>query len=461
MKWYHVVMNTLIGTNNRQVLKGHKIGLHAVSASHATHNPIDGLVAQAARQGTPFPSFKATVEGLTSLQNIKAISPGTYTIGRIVSRDHEGLQAIETINPADWRQIHARAQGLVDLIADWLALNPGADSYIDCWELCNEPDPPGAAGYLILGKILKKAIEFANDQLPGFDWAILALNSGTPEYDEMLALVDSGVFVYAKAAGNVILTFHEGIFDDGPVDQGMGETLPGSPAAPENSGVLWGRHVWLADLLGGDMLPTIISEGYYQSYGDPGEAARRFEFIDEWASRLWWLHSVQPFTVAPSNQWHSQNYEQAHALALPYMLRVANRSNASHSTPDPDPDPQPTPCFGQPRVQYKAVRVLCPPTPRGLDFGLAAMASTAREFATTVCFSADDACQGMLHRRVVVVINPSDWPDPILPWIELHYPGVLVVQLNASNADDVRKNIASAIRLAEFKARKIVVEEEE
>jgi hypothetical protein len=81
---------------------------------------------------------------------------------------------------------------------------------------------------------------------------------------------------------------------------------------------------------------------------------------------------------------------------------------------------------GAPRVQYQRTYVLLPPN-AGREWVQALLDSEAwLKNRWTVGFSADDAGIGDLDNRLVIVINPSAWPDPIVAWFELWYPGVRV-----------------------------------
>jgi hypothetical protein len=61
----------------------------------------------------------------------------------------------------------------------------------------------------------------------------------------------------------------------------------------------------------------------------------------------------------------------------------------------------------------------------------------------TVGYSADDAGIGDLDMRTVIVINPGEWPDPIVPWLQRWYPGVVVRTIRASTPDELEAKLAS------------------
>jgi hypothetical protein len=55
----------------------------------------------------------------------------------------------------------------------------------------------------------------------------------------------------------------------------------------------------------------------------------------------------------------------------------------------------------------------------------------------TAGYSADDAGIGDLDQRTVLVLNAPGWPEPILPWLEMWYPGVEVVPITAVTPKDL------------------------
>ncbi|NDJ54402.1 MAG: hypothetical protein GYB68_15135, partial [Chloroflexi bacterium] len=65
--------------------------------------------------------------------------------------------------------------------------------------------------------------------------------------------------------------------------------------------------------------------------------------------------------------------------------------------------------------------------------GAITTSQTWRSQRWTIGYSADDAGIGDLDRRRVIVVNPSLWADPILPWFEFWYPEVIVQTLQASS----------------------------
>jgi hypothetical protein len=93
---------------------------------------------------------------------------------------------------------------------------------------------------------------------------------------------------------------------------------------------------------------------------------------------------------------------------------------------------------GGPRAQYHRVYFLLPPT-AGKEWVQAIVDSGAQtEQRWTVGYSADDAGIGDLEQRTVIVLNPSAWPDPIIPWLRMWYPGVNVFPITAVSHADLK-----------------------
>ncbi len=107
------------------------------------------------------------------------------------------------------------------------------------------------------------------------------------------------------------------------------------------------------------------------------------------------------------------------------------------STGEADTTRGPAPGRGSPRAQYHRVYVLLPPT-AGSDLLRALVESGEWERRRwTVGFSADDAGIGDLAHRSVIVVNPTDWPMPIMPWLEMWYPGLVLYPVTALQPDDL------------------------
>jgi hypothetical protein len=93
---------------------------------------------------------------------------------------------------------------------------------------------------------------------------------------------------------------------------------------------------------------------------------------------------------------------------------------------------------GRPRTQYHRVYFLLPPT-AGKEWIQALLDSgTESRNRWTIGYSADDAGIGDLEKRTVIVLNPSAWPDPIIPWLRMWYPGVNIFPITAVSPADLK-----------------------
>lgn len=165
----------------------------------------------------------------------------------------------------------------------------------------------------------------------GLKLALFSLNNGTPEWDEMVAMVETGVFGRAKRGGH-ILALHEGIvWEDKPIDHGYGEPIPGAPPV-EGAGAYCFRSGYLYRLLAerNEVIPLVISEFYAAKYNDPAAALERFKWYDEKASQVPYLVAFLPFTTGGINAgWDDQDYGQVYEQGLiDYMVAIKDRANA-------------------------------------------------------------------------------------------------------------------------------------
>lgn len=93
---------------------------------------------------------------------------------------------------------------------------------------------------------------------------------------------------------------------------------------------------------------------------------------------------------------------------------------------------------GRPRTQYHRVYLLLPPS-AGKEWIQPILDSGAwTDNRWTVGYSADDAGIGDLDRRTIIVLNPSAWPDPIIAWLQMWYPGAMVYPITAVSPSDLK-----------------------
>ncbi|MBP8000968.1 MAG: hypothetical protein KA314_09035 [Chloroflexi bacterium] len=91
---------------------------------------------------------------------------------------------------------------------------------------------------------------------------------------------------------------------------------------------------------------------------------------------------------------------------------------------------------GDPRIAYRRIYVLLPPTADEKWLIAAAKGSFTGRY--TVGYSADDAGLGLLEKRQVLAINPHHWPTPLTAgWFHDHYPGTLFTAIVANTPADL------------------------
>ncbi len=403
------------------VEQGSKIGVHSILP-----NRVQQYAQTLVSGGAAFPVIKA-VDDVGWLAAAKAASPRTIILARLTS-SHEGCEGLS--NPA--ADLDQMARRLLDVILRKMEGNPALRDVVDYWEIVNEPDPPGADGYRRLAQLMIKCMEKAEER--GLKLALFAFNAGTPEWDEMVAVVETGVFGRARQGGH-ILTLHEGVFGNDPVEKWWGDPIPGAPRV-QGAGALCFRYRYLYHLLEkrDEVIPLVVSE-FYAGGGregqiSPAEVVRRMRWYDEKAREDYWVWAFCPFTLGPVGQWMSHDYEFAYPALVDYMLSIRGEQNSS------PPAEAEMLARGKPREQYARVYVLLPP---GADqaWASAVVRSTwdARRF--TVGGSADDAGIGDLDNRTVIAVNPSRWPGDLRAFFQTYYPGVRYIPVEAATPEEL------------------------
>jgi hypothetical protein len=300
---------------------GSKIGVHALRS-----NGVAGFSQELTDAGTRFSVIKA-VDDFGWLTEVAAESPDTIFIGRRVW-GMEGCGGVEGWDGDDMAYWAAEA---VERILNTLAANPGLDGIIDYWEPYNEPDPPGPEGYAALAELQKVTMGVAEQH--GLRLALFSLNAGTPEWDEMVAMVETGVFARARAGGH-ILALHEGTFTTHDPTQYWGDKIPPSEEVPDvdGAGALNFRYRYLYHLLkaSNQVVPLVVSEWYC---GDEQSASTEtlvdaLTWYDEELSEDYFVWGVCPFTLGPTGQWSHTDYERVYPGAVDHMIQIADRQNA-------------------------------------------------------------------------------------------------------------------------------------
>jgi hypothetical protein len=299
-----------------------KLGVHGIWSNHILE--FTQVLADA---GAPFRIVKA-VDDVGWLKEVKRISPQTITVGRM-THDHEGANLVN--DPAI--DLDGYAAVLMEPILAKVQGDPSLRQAVDYWELTNEPLGGGipADAYARLARLTIKCLDIA--EANGLKLAIFGFSAGTPEWVDLVAIVETGVFARAKDGGH-ILALHEGVFGDDPIDkwwdvhfvdgdgnpttEGTGVPAPGGwiPGGPvlEGAGALCFRYRFLYHLLEerDEVVPLFVSEFYAGGGYDPANKAdvvARMQWYDDRLSADEYVLGFGPFTLGPVPDWENQDYE--------------------------------------------------------------------------------------------------------------------------------------------------------
>lgn len=352
---------------------GGKVGIHSLRPAQCL-----AYINQLKVNGGRFPVVKA-VDDIDWLADVKAIDPNIITIARfeIDGVIGEGANGVEFVNDGDYSEFVDTLFGPID---QKLRIRPDLKAKIDYWEICNEPDPPGADGNRKLAECMIACINRANSI--GIKLGLFAFNAGTPEWWELEAIINTGVFGHARAGGH-ILTWHEAVFGaDGlgfgaPIDLWFGQPIPATEDKTRwlqlfdsglqifeyireegnepawwfqgKAGPLMFRHRFLYERLRerDEVIPLVISEivfggGYANGISGQG-VAQRAAWYEARAKDAYYLLGHLPFTLGGiGTGWDHQEYSFAYPALIDLMTSLRNRPNANRPAPVPTSVPQAT-----------------------------------------------------------------------------------------------------------------------
>lgn len=366
-----------------------------------------------------------------AIKEIKKRDPKVITVGRVFS-DKEGVG--EANDP--FVDTYAVAMGLMGEINLVMSGDPELRSAVDYWEVCNEPLGGGSSSesYARLARIMNQCMTIAEER--DLKLGLFAFNAGTPEYVDMLAMADTGVFGKAKAGGH-ILTLHEGQLGEGPIDESVGEIIPGAPPVT-GAGSMVFRFKYLYQILEqrDEVIPLFVSEWYPGGQRDDiRDVAGRYIWYDNQARPLPYFMGFAAFTLGAAFGWEKREQTPYYHLVMDHMVAVREEQNWGA---DPEPEPKRK---GDPRLQYPRCYALLPPDADDA-WAHAVVAASWNAHRWTVGSAADDAGIGYLDVREIVAVNPDNWGagldlKGLRGFFETHYPGVVVKMINALNPDDL------------------------
>ena len=320
--------------------KGTRFGYHTIAPRQ-----VPGHVVALAQQGAVVPVCKF-VDDWSGMNIVKAGSPHTLIVARKTFAGDEGVGGLPQMNEA---QIAQEAKRLMSALYTKCMAERQYDGdrlrYIDYLESpVNEADPPSAdgSGYAKLAKLMIYMMDVAeNWDLPVKKLALFSLNAGTPEWNEMVAMVETDVFERMQAGGHII-SLHEGALpvtgysmETMPIDLWWGpeHTIPGAPAVP-GSGALSCRYRYLLHLIRqrGLYVPILISEFYAgggYDWANPEDIIKRIAWYDEQVRQDPEVIGVTPFTFGGKGVgWDQQDYDFMLPRLFQYTLEQKDRQNA-------------------------------------------------------------------------------------------------------------------------------------
>ncbi|HQE91960.1 MAG TPA: hypothetical protein PLH19_05050 [Anaerolineae bacterium] len=413
-----------------------KLGIHGILPGE-TLKVLRSLLAAGATMTTV-----KSVEGIGWLKDVKALDARVQTVGRYMRG------ADPTINvegpPLDGDLRKTARQMMDSLLPKWAIHR----TYVDYWELINEQDPAGAEGHRRLAELMIHCMEIAEQE--GYKLALFSYSMGVPEWEEMEAIVATGVFARAKAGGHA-LSLHEYAY---PLNVWFGEPLPGRPTYPDR-GPLACRYRWLyEDFLKprNEVIPLFLTEV------NLAKDLPRVS-VEEWMQQITWYDAriredyyvvgAHLFSLGGAGGWDNYDFTRMLPEMTKYMISIKDTQDPTWEDADvvapgeppviPEPvEPIPpqliSPC--QPREPFSRHYLLLPP---GTDWSwMEACRLYWETFNVTIGASADDAAYGPgLSERVVTAVNPALWGDDLCAFFAAYYPGVTYDPITAETPQEL------------------------
>ncbi len=406
------------------IAKGSKLGVHTLDLAD-----VPDLMQQA-----PICTVKC-LDPCTPLVEIELINAGTITVGRFM----HGVDSSANVEGPDLNgDLEAEANKIMDsLLPLWRAVRAEAAAEgvkIDYWEICNELDPVGTDGHVRFAEFFKYCMPIAEEE--DFKILLFSYSMGVPEWEEMGAIVETGVFAMAKAGGHA-LALHEYAY---PIDKWFGDPLPGRPTYPDR-GALAFRYRWLYEdflIPRGEVIPLFITE-FQLALGKGDDQGMNLVTGQEWIEAMEWYDTrlredyyvlgAHMFTLTNIPAWEEYDFSCFFPQLISYLNRVADEPNAL----PPQAVPVDPMDMLSPREAYERTYLLLPPSADVSWFFAVGDSGIWDEWRVTVGGSADDAGVGLKEYRKVIAVNPGDWPTDLEVFFDTFYPGIVYIPIEAAN----------------------------
>lgn len=318
----------------RYIQRGSKIGAHQQMGG-----PMLDFARNARARGAPLAIAKSVDDNGNCLR-LKLESPETIVISRSTYPEIEACPGMDD---------HPTLQRLMDLaaaMADKIESKMNAEEraaidYIEWW---NEPRPHTVDGYKALAQLMIYSCE--ESERRGFPpGAFLSLNAGTCEWDEIDAILRTGLMA-RLIAGRHIWAAHEGLLPyngydiNTPILAGLGEPITNpytgvSSPTFHDAGLFCCRYrFWqhAARALRVKLAPFFISE-WYESVHRPlsdlsiEDVVERCATYDSELAKDKLCLGATPFTLG-SGGWEHENQQKFYPAIIDYNVSVRERENS-------------------------------------------------------------------------------------------------------------------------------------
>jgi hypothetical protein len=393
-----------------------KLGIHCVMPD-GTMPTVRALL----QAGAIMATVKA-VGGMGVLQEVKAISPQTITVGRFLHGTEGFYMEVPNLEKDDLRAV---AREMMDHI---LPVWDQHRAYVDYWEVINETDPTGAEGHRRLAELMIHLMDFAEPE--GYKLGLFSYSLGVPEWDEFKAIVETGVFARARTGGHV-LALHEYAK---PMDKWYGEPLPGLPRYPDRGPLAFRYRWWYEDFLKprNEVIPLLITEANIDEDVRPISNAdwiRQLAWYDEGLRRDPYVLGAQLFTLGGGSGWAHFDFERMLPELIQHIVALKDTVDptwAEYTGTLPPP-------ILQPQGVVESHYLLLPP---GSDRRwLAACAGYWEAFHVTIGTNLDEAVQGPQRPQAVTVVNPQQWPQDPATLVARLAPGIRYEPIKAATPE--------------------------